>query len=408
MVGAQMNRVAQPDAKITRKRSTFGRRKIVPRVTVVDTKRHNKAFLVETLSELGFIASECREPAAVMDTAPDLVVLGISGGNGIEISKTLRILAEAEFAGSVLAIGPPGSVLIEAIRQLCNELSIAMLPMLPTPFSVETLRARLADFIALAAAPRPIVDVAEALKLGWLELWYQHKIDIGSLLPRGAEALVRIRHPTWGVVSPARFIPDSNDLSFRGFSEFVIAQALEDWHRFVEKRGPVEISINLPLDFLKDRPAVLDLCRKLPSHPAFGGLLIEINSGEIIRNSDLVIDIAQQLRFRNLAISVDNVGTEWPELARLAIFPFIELKVDRKFAAGCAEDRLKQVVCRGIIDFAKEHGARTVAKGIETRADFRAVHDLGFDQVQGFLFGRPVSAQKFRAVPRSSVSMLRV
>jgi EAL domain-containing protein (putative c-di-GMP-specific phosphodiesterase class I) len=369
----------------------------VPRATVVASKKHNQAFLVETLDDLGFVAGECdnpAEPGAIMAAAPDLLVVAISGGDGVEISSVLRLLAEAGFAGSVLVIGPPHAVLVEATRQLCSELGLAMLPTLPTPFGVEALRERLAKFLNPVDAPSPDVDVAEALKLGWLELSYQHKIEAHSLLPRGAEALVRVRHPAWGVVSPANFIPDGKDPSFRGFSEFVVARALEDWHSFLKER-PIEISINLPLAFLKDRPAVLDLCRKLPSHPAFGGLLIEINSDEIIRNSDLIVEIAQQLRFRNLAISVDDVGPEWPELAKLPIFPFIELKVQRSFVSGCAEDRLKQVVCRAILDLAKDFGARTVAKGVETREDFRTVHDLGFDQVQGLLFGKPVSAQKF-------------
>jgi EAL domain-containing protein (putative c-di-GMP-specific phosphodiesterase class I) len=386
----------ESQAETEKRRPIFGRRKIVPRVTVVDSKRHNQAFLVETLGDLGFIACECPAPPdTIMDTAPDLVVLGMSGGDALEISRILRILRQADFAGSVLAIGPPHSVLVAAVRQLCSELGLVALPPLPTPFSADRLRACVAAFLPEQDAPRPVIDVAEAVKLGWLELWYQHKIDARSLLSRGAEALVRIRHPAWGVVAPADFIPDDSDPSFRGFSEFVVTRALEDWHQFVQSRGPLEISINLPLAFLKDEPAVLDLCRKMPSHPAFGGLLVEIDSDDIIRNRDLVVDIARQLRFRNLAIAIDNVGSEWPELARLDIFPFVELKVSRQFVTGCADDRLKQVVCRGIVDFARDRGARTVAKGVETRPDFLTVQEMGFDQAQGFLFGKPVSAQKF-------------
>jgi EAL domain-containing protein (putative c-di-GMP-specific phosphodiesterase class I) len=88
----------------------------------------------------------------------------------------------------------------------------------------------------------------------------------------------------------------------------------------------------------------------------------------------------------------------------LEIFPFIELKVAPHFVVGSADDRLKQVVCRAIVDLARNYGARTVAKGIETRADFLAVQEMGFDQAQGFLFGKPVSAQKFaraRVLPRT-------
>jgi EAL domain-containing protein (putative c-di-GMP-specific phosphodiesterase class I) len=379
------------------KRPIFGRRKIVPRVIVVDGKHHNRTFLVEILDELGFISRECANPAelsAVLDTAPDLVVLGMSG-DGVEIGKILGILADNEFGGRVLSIGPRDSVLVSAVRQLGNELGIAMLPTLPTPFSAEALRECLAMFLPQGARPSPVVDVAEALKLGWLELWYQHKIDARSLAPCGAEALVRMRHPAWGIVSPAHLIPDSRDPSFRGFSELVITRALEDWHYFLGQQGPVGISIDLPVAFLKDQSAVADMCMKMPKHPAFGGLLLEINCEEVMRNLDLVLEVAQQLRFRNIAISIDDVGIEWPALAGLDIFPFIELKVDRQFISGCADDRLKQIVCRGIVDLAGGYGVRTVAKGVETRADFRTVHDMGFDQVQGFLFGKPLSARKF-------------
>jgi EAL domain-containing protein (putative c-di-GMP-specific phosphodiesterase class I)/CheY-like chemotaxis protein len=397
----------QPSEPAT-KRPIFGQRKIAPRVVVVDGKNHNRIFLIEILEELGFISSECANPAeltAVLETAPDIIVLGMSG-DGIQIDKILWTLAENEFGGWVLSIGPRDSILLAAVRQLGNELGIAMLPTLPTPFSAEALRDSLAMFLPQEARPRPVVDVAEALKLDWFELWYQHKIDARSLAPCGAEALVRMRHPAWGIVSPAHFIPDSRDPSFRGFSELVITCALEDWHYFLGQQGPIGISINLPVAFLRDQSAVAEMCLKMPKHPAFGGLLIEISCEEVLRHRDLVLEIAQRLRFRNIAISIDDVGAEWPELAAFDIFPFIELKVNRQFIDGCAEDRLKQIVCRGILDLAASRGVRTVAKGVESRADFRTVHDMGFDQVQGFLFGKPLSARKFARAALKGSSLI--
>ena len=364
---------------------------------MADRKHHNRTFLVEILEELGFICSECASSADlsnVLDAEPEVVVLGISG-DGVEIGRILEILAENKFGGWVLFIGPPDSVLRSAVRQLGKERSITMLPMLPTPFSAEALRESLTMFLPRGTTPRPVVDVAEALKLGWLELWYQGKVDARSLAPCGAEALVRMRHPAWGIVSPADFVPDSRDPSFRRFSEFVITRVLEDWHYFVRQQGQIETSVNLPIAFLKDQLAVHELCPKMPIHPLFGGLLVEIKCGEVIRNLDLVPEIAQRLRLRGIAISIDDVDSEWPVLAGLDVFPFIELKVDRHFINGCANDRLKQIVCRGIVDFAATRGVRTVAKGVETRADFRTVHDMGFDQVQGFLFGKPMGAKKF-------------
>jgi len=201
-------RVMEQPTEIAQPRPIFGRRKVVTRATVVDGKTHNRVFLTEALRELGLIAQECRaEPCSIMDTAPDLVVLGISGGDAVEISRILHCLADAAFDGSILAIGPTGSVLVTAIQQLCSELGLAMLTPLATPFSIEALKRRIAPFLGHGDAPHPVIDVAEALKLGWLELWYQQKVDARSLLARGAEALVRIRHPAWGVVAPADSSP---------------------------------------------------------------------------------------------------------------------------------------------------------------------------------------------------------
>jgi len=244
-------------------------------------------------------------------------------------------------------------------------------------------------------APSPAVDVAEALKAGWLELWYQQKIDTRSLAPSGAEALVRMRHPAWGVVPPACFIPDEKDPHFRKLSEFVVGRAIEDWRHLLESQGPVDLSINLPVAFFGDDAAIRDLSRAMPAHPAFGGLLIELDSNEVIGLPDLAVDAAKTLGLHNIAFAIDNVGAEWPSLLELRSFPFAELKVDRQYINGCADDRLKQTVCRRIVELARDNGARVVAQGIETRADFLAAHDLGFDLVQGHLFGKPVAVRKF-------------
>jgi EAL domain-containing protein (putative c-di-GMP-specific phosphodiesterase class I) len=264
-----------------------------------------------------------------------------------------------------------------------------------TPLGAGTLREGVASLLTRAPLPEPTVDVAEALKAGWLELWYQQKIDVHGLVPSGAEALIRMRHPTWGVVAPSAFLPDDADPHFRALSDFVVGRVIEDWQYLLGEQGPIDISINLPVRFLDNADAVDALCRALPAHPAFGGLLIEISAVEIAANVDLVVDAASRLGLHNIAIAVDNVGADWPTLMGLDLFPFAELKVDRQFIAGCDDDRLKQTVCRGIIDLAKSRGARTAAIGVETRAELATALNLGFDLLQGHLFGKPMPVRKF-------------
>jgi EAL domain-containing protein (putative c-di-GMP-specific phosphodiesterase class I) len=270
-----------------------------------------------------------------------------------------------------------------------------MLPPLLPPFSAETLRASIAAFLPVEPPPSPAVDVAEALKAGWLELWYQQKIDARTLVPGGAEALLRMRHPTWGVVPPAYFIPDQSDPYFRKLSEFVIGRVIEDWRYLLGHQGPVDLSINLPASFLEDGAAVHDLSRWIPAHPAFGGLIVEIDSAEVIANLDRVVEAARQLRLHNIGIAIDGLGADWPALMHLSSFPFVELKVDRQFIAGCADNRLKQTVCRHIVELARSYGTPTLAAGVETRADFLVASEIGFDLVQGYLFGKPMGLKKF-------------
>jgi EAL domain-containing protein (putative c-di-GMP-specific phosphodiesterase class I) len=325
---------------------------------------------------------------------PDLVVLGLSV-DGIEAGKILENLVGGNFGGQVLVIGPRESIMVKAVQQVGTKYGIAMLQPLTTPFAAESLRERVVTLLPEEPAPSPAVNVSEALHAGWLELWYQQKVDARTLVRCGAEALVRMRHPSWGVVPPAYFIPEEDDPNCLRLAEFVIDRATEDWRYLLERESPTDISINLPVSFLRDRDAVRDLCRRTPAHPRFGGMLVEIKSSEVIANLDLLVDVASEVRFHNIAVSIDDVGADWPALMGLDNFPFVELKVDRQFVTGCATDRLKQTVCRRIIELAKGYGARVVAEGVESRADFVAANEMGFDLVQGYLFGKPMALKKF-------------
>ena len=105
--------------------------------------------------------------------------------------------------------------------------------------------------------------------------------------------------------------------------------------------------------------------------------------------------MARLLRFHNIGISVGELGAEWPALMELTDFPFVEIKVDRSFVTGCGDDRLKRSACRSILELADGFGARTVAEGVETRTDFIAARELGFDLIQGFFLAKPMEPHKF-------------
>ena len=312
----------------------------------------------------------------------------------IDAGEMLRIVAAKDFAGRVLPFAQRDSAVLETIQDLAGQLGIDLLPALLMPFSKQRLRESVASLLS-ERSPAPLVDMTEAVRGGWLELWYQPKIDTHSIVTRGVEALLRIRHPAWGIVPPAYLVPADGDPRFPALSDSVISCAVEDWHYFFAQHGPIETAINLPIAFLQEPDSVSRLCQQLPNHASFEGLIVEIDGTEIVRNLSLAKDIASRLRLHKIAISIDDLGAEWLSLTGLRDFPFVEIKVDQRFVTGCSEDRLKQSICRRILDLADSYGARTVAEGVETWADFITVREMWFDLAQGFLFAKLMSAQKF-------------
>jgi EAL domain-containing protein (putative c-di-GMP-specific phosphodiesterase class I)/CheY-like chemotaxis protein len=387
-------------------RETIGQHKVVPRVCVIDGKPHIRTFLRNALEELGYVTCECaseEDVGGIITTqAPDLLILGLSVGE-VAAARMMHRLAATGFRGKILVFAPRGTSEVAAVHRLGDAFGLDLLPPLFTPFTHETLHARVAAlFPAKPPPPAPTVDLAEAVDGGWLELWYQPKLDARTNILRGVEALARVRHPTWGIVPPSQFIPVDGDPQFRVLSEFVVSRAVSDWHALAQ-HGPIEIAINLPVSVLHEPESVVDLCQRMPRHRGFEGMIIEINGTEVIRSLELVKRAAKLLRMHHIAISVDDLGPEWPSLMGLHGFPFAEIKVDRQFICGCADDHLKQTMCRRILDMADGYGARTVAEGVESRTDLIAAREMEFDLVQGFLLGKPMPLDKFiRTIPQYS------
>lgn len=379
-------------------RSAFGRRRVTPHVCLLASKVHIRTYLVEIFEELGFVTHPCdneRAVACAHHAVPaDLVVVTFPLDGSIA-TAALRLLASIGFDGSILLIGSARSPEMDAARRLGEALHLKILSPLNTPFRTKELADRLSTLRPFGPPPQAPVDAREAMRNGWLEVWYQPKIDPRSMLPRGAEALCRLRHPTWGIVTPACFIPAEGDPHCRQLMEFVVRRAVEDWIYFSEYWAPVEISINAPLALLDDGGFVDWLRSMLPRHPAFRRLVIEIEAADIVRDAALARRVVRQLGCDRIGISIDNVGPQWSCFAELQDAPFIEMKINRQFVHGCADDRLKHAMCSTISDVARRFGVQTVAEGVETRADLGAVRELGFDLAQGLLLAKPLVRHKF-------------
>lgn len=394
-----------PDAPhaITPRRAIFGRRRVTPHVIITDDSSHVRSFLATMFRDIGFVVHQSDVSTSVDPTASlafpidaiDLAVIGVSADNSNALTMLKRLGAIA-FPGKVMMIGARHSAALKAAITLGAELGLALLPALGTPFRAADLERRIAT-LRPTSPPQAPVDIEEALANQWLELWYQPKFDARSLAVVGAEALCRLRHPIWGVVLPAHFIPREDDAGFQQLSEFVIARAITDRMHFARDHEPIEISINLPLAALQSDYLTMLLGENLPRRPGSRALMVEIDSAEVVGDFALAQDVAAKLQFHDVGVSLDNVGVNCIQLAGLDRLPFAEIKVDPQIIRAGAKDASDQKICSLALDVAKAHGLRSLASGVETHDQLFAARRLGFDVVQGFLFARPVERSHFTA-----------
>jgi EAL domain-containing protein (putative c-di-GMP-specific phosphodiesterase class I) len=239
------------------------------------------------------------------------------------------------------------------------------------------------------------VDPIQALQNGWIELWYQPKVDAQALAMLGAEALLRVRHPVVGVVPPRFFIETPGEFRVQTLSESIIKLATSDWTRFLADRRVIETAIDLPIAYFRDQRSIDYLCRHLPDHAGFPGLVLEFDSADFARNWELAKSIAQTLRYRKVVLSVDRVGARCTWLREIREVPFVELKIDPALVRGCATDKRKRFICQEIYNLAKGFGVRIVAEGVDSWSDALVMRDLGCQGVQGSLFAKPAPHKQF-------------
>ncbi len=369
----------------------------MPTAFVVDDEPQVRAFVSNVLASSGFTPMQCASSAeveaALHDVIPQAIILDLSLGDSDAV-EVIRILSAMHFQGDILLISGHDETTLEDVHKIGERRGVSMLDPLRKPFRVEQLRERL-DTIRRDVPARFDANLDAALRNNWLELWYQPKIDLRSRLVCGAEALIRLRHPTHGLVQPGRFLPAPGDPLYRPLTDFIVERALADWVIFAEHRMTNRLAINVPASVLQRPDFVAHLRRHLPHHPKFPGLIVEITEDEAISDPELAREVAVQLKLYNVHVSIDDFGSGYSSLARLKELPFAEVKLDRSFVTGCAHDKTKRAMCEAVVDLARRFNITSVAEGVETTEDLQVLVETGYDVAQGFLFARPMESGQF-------------
>jgi EAL domain-containing protein (putative c-di-GMP-specific phosphodiesterase class I) len=392
-----------------------------PLAFVLDDDKAVATVVSKQLAMLGIEAWEFNEPGrffvSLRVARPKLVVLDLGLGRSDAV-EVLQQLDEVKFRGRILLISGRDQRTLDEIEKIGRRRGLRMLPSLQKPFRAIDLKRRCEQQPELtppspSARPspvraRPSVDLAEAIREGWLEVWYQAKINLKSLTVGGAEALIRANHPSHGLLTPIDLLPPAGDPLYRPLTSFVLRRAMEDWRLFARQGYPLKMAINAPASAIGAPGFVEEVRKAIPHDQSFPGLLVEMTEDEVIANPQGIGEVMARLRIQNTTISIDDFGTAHASLSRVKDLPFSEIKLDRSFVAGCASDPLKYGLCQTVVDLAHRFEVSTCAEGIETIDDLKCLVNLGFDTGQGFLFAKPLpladfikslSSQKFEALP---------
>ncbi len=254
-----------------------------------------------------------------------------------------------------------------------------------------------------APAPRPSIEVDEALNNGWFEDWYQPKIDLKRKCLAGAEALACIRHPGFGLLMPGDYSCDVVATRAR-LSEHALLASLENWSLFDQAGFNLNLAIKVPIAMLLELPIRELVAEHRPVSERWPGIILQVNEDDIVRNLKLAREITTRLRASGIKIAIDDFGAGYSSLASLRELTFVEIKLDRSFVQNCAIDATNGAICQTAIDLAHRFSSTAAAKGVESQADLQALMAMGCDFGQGDLISPPLSREQFLDLLHQRVS----
>jgi diguanylate cyclase (GGDEF)-like protein/PAS domain S-box-containing protein len=230
-------------------------------------------------------------------------------------------------------------------------------------------------------------------------VYYQPKADARSGRVTGLEALVRWKHPEYGLIAPDEFIPLAETTGLiRPLTSYVLDSALRECQQWLADGRDLSVAVNVSARCLLDLKFPAEVARMLADRDvAAGRLVLEITESAIMADPDRALEVLNHLHASGVRLSIDDFGTGYSSMAYLKNLPVDELKVDRSFVTHMREQHKGHTIVRSTVDLAHNLGLTVVAEGVEDEATWLALNELGCDAVQGYHLARPMSATDLTA-----------
>ena len=241
----------------------------------------------------------------------------------------------------------------------------------------------------LEAALRRALDNREFV------LHYQPKVSLETGMVTGLEALLRWERPGHGLVSPAQFIPllEETGLIVK-VGAWVIDEACRQMRQWLTSAvGRVKVAVNVSGRQFAEGDLEADVVAALDRHTLAADLLeLELTESSVMANTGRTIEILQRLKNLGVQISIDDFGAGYSSLAYLRRFPIDRLKIDIAFIRDITTNRDDAAIALTIIRIAHSLRLGVVAEGVETAAQLAYLRRHHCDQIQGYLFSKPLPA----------------
>lgn len=379
-----------------------------PLCFVCDEESSIRHFLSLIMQGSGIDTEEFADDAAMRQAlggkSPDIIFIDVPL-EAAGVIDTIAALGSRGFRGGVQLMSHRGSAVLERVRAIGEQKKLRMLPVLKKPFDAATVQKIIHELkIGMPAAVAARIGLDEALSNRWVEFWFQPKIDLRKKQLVGVEAIARVRHPQYGILSPTAFMPGATEADILKLSEMAITSIMAAEQQFSGIGLNLRIAVNIDVQALVKLP-VGDIVR---SHRAnldgWPGIILDVTEEQIVSDLPLAIELDSKLAPLNVKLAIDEVGRGHAELAKAEVVPFVEFKLDRTFVTDCGTDKINAPICKTVIDLAHQHRSAAVGIGIEKAADVLALLSMGCDFGQGFLLGQPMPEERFLSLLRQRAS----
>ena len=258
-------------------------------------------------------------------------------------------------------------------------------------FYTEDIQSHTERMLALEGAMR------QALELGQFYLHYQPQLSVDGTRIVGVEALLRWKHPELGMISPAEFVPlAEGNGQIVHIGTWVLQTAVRQLRSWLDAGlAPMVIAVNLSAVQFR-HPALPALVTEILNEHHLSPALLELELTESVTMGDpqKAVDIMSDLHARGVRLSIDDFGTGYSSLNYLKKFKIYKLKIDQSFVRDIATDGDDRAIVTAIIQLAHSVGFVALAEGVETPAQQEFLKQQGCDEVQGYLFSRPLPAEQ--------------